>query len=411
MMQKTLIAIVLLLFCSIRITAQQTEESGSPPSASAASEEKETTVLGCLSNLSGDFVLTDASGAQYHLVGDPELGPFVGHEMSISGTTSGSDPESPITVTDAKDVLNPAAPISSFVPSGWRTSTAKEYGLSFQYPETFNLLGQTELRKESNFANSNGATSLVSVEIPASIYPGSNFRGGYFTALVNPNISNAPACYQFGYADPRLVSTKTVHSARYAQAIDGEGAAGTGYAYYYLHTYQNGLCYEFKLEAAAVNTDAYDLPCSIPLISDQNKTDLLDSFLARITFFRPAERSQSRERAHVFKPEVAAFSPSSQPANHSLQITLSWTTRGVDYVHLEFACAKGLVVTGASAYLECGSSSNRNFPPNGSATFLVSNPQGHAPIPFVVVLVPFSQGVAYPSQTKTASIPVSPDPL
>ena len=410
-MQKTLLAIVLLLFCSIRITAQQTEEPGSSPPPPPASEEKETTVLGCLSNSSGDFILTDTSGAQYHLIGDPELGPYVGHEMSISGTISGSDPESPITVTDAKDVLNPAAPISSVVPTGWRTSTNKEYGLSFQYPETFNLLGQTELRKESNFANSNGATSLASVEIPDSIYSGSNFRGGYFTALVNPNISNAPACNQFGYADPRFVSTKMVHSVRYTQAIDGEGAAGTGYAYYYLHTYQNGLCYEFKLETAAVNTGAYDLPCSIPLISDQNKTDLLDSFLARVEFFRPAAPGRSRVRAHAFKPEVTAFSPSSQPANRFLQITLSWTTKGVDYIHLEFACANGLVVTGASAYLECGSSSNRNFPPNGSATFLVSNPQGHAPIPFVVTLEPFSQGAAYPSQTKTVSIPVSPDPL
>jgi hypothetical protein len=409
-MPKALIAIALVLFCSMPVLAQQAGEPDASSSAPPQTEEKETTVLGCLSNAAGDFILSDASGSQYHLLGDPELGPLVGHEVNISGTTS-SDPDSAITVTDAQDVLNPAAPIPSFAPGEWQTSTNKAYGFNLQYPEAFRLLDQSELRKESNFANASGATSLLSVEIPDSIYPGSNFRGGYFTVLVNPEITNAPACDRFGYADPRSVSAKTVHGVKFEQAIDGEGAAGTAYAYYYLHAYQNGLCYEFKLEAAAVNTGAYDLPCSIPLISEQNKTDLLNSFLERVTFFRPADSALFKERAHALRPEVIAFNPSSEPANRSTKITVSWTTKGIDYVELEFACMNGLVVTGATAYLECGSSSNRNFPPNGSATFLVSNPQGQAPIPFVVTLEPFYRGVAYPSQSRSLSVLVSPDPL
>ena len=94
-----------------------------------------------------------------------------------------------------------------------------------------------------------------------------------------------------------------------------------------------------------------------------------------------------------------------------MEITVNWTTQGVDYVHLEFECNNNLVVTGASAYLECGSSSNRNFSPSGTVTFLVSNPKGRAPIPFVVRMEPFSHGAAVPSLNKSASVPVSPDPL
>jgi hypothetical protein len=373
---------------------------------------KETTVLGCLSNASGEFVITDASGNLFHLLGDPGLDPYLGHEVSVSGTTSVSDAGAPITVTEIKDVMNPVAPIPSFSAAGWRTSANQPYGFSFAYPETFKLLDESELRKESNFANPNGATSLVSVEIPDSIFPGSNFRSGYFTVIVNPNISNAAACSQFGYADPSSVSSGTVQGIRYWQAVDGEGAAGTAYAYYYLHTFQNGLCYEFKFEVSAVNTGAYDLPCSIALISQKNKVDLLASFLSRVRFFRPTLPSLSaRTRRHASGPRVTAFTPSTQPGDHTLEIKLAWTTEGVDYVHLQFECTNGLVVTGVADYMECGSSSNRNFSPNGSATFSVSNPKGKGPIPFVVQLEPFSNGVPYPSLSQTVRIPVVPDPM
>ena len=261
-----------------------------------------------------------------------------------------------------------------------------------------------------NFANSNGAVSLLSVEIPDEIYPGSNFRGGYFTVGVNPNIANAQACAQFGYADPQSVSSKAIHGVKYSQASEGEGAAGTAYQYSYLHAFQNNLCYEIKFEIAAANTGAYELPCSIHPISSRNKEDLLDSFLSRVTFFHPA-LPMPPQRTRTLKPAVTAFTATSRRADHSLEVTVNWSTQGVDYVHLEFECNNNLVVTGASDYLECGSSSNRNFSPSGTTTFLVSNPKGRMPIPFVVRMESFSHGAAFPGLNKSASVPVTPDPL
>jgi hypothetical protein len=418
-LQKTLLALALLLSCSMHANAQQTEEPAPPPAPAAptapandADEVKETTVLGCLANNSGEFTLTDGSGTLYRLPGDRGLLPYVGHEVSISGTAPVADAEPSINVTEVKDVLDPSAPIPNFAASEWKTATNKAYGFSVQYPATFNLLEESELRKDLNFANSNGAQSLLSVEIPDSAYPGSNFRGGYFTVAANPNIANSIACTQFGYAEPQSVSSKTVKGTKYSLAIDGEGAAGSAYQYYYLHTYQNNLCYEIKLEVAAVNTGAYDLPCSIPLVSNQNKVDVLDSFLSRIAFFHPTLASLSqRIRVGNARPAVTAFTSASRPSAHSLEVTVNWTTQGIDYVHLEFECNNNLVVTGSSAYLECGSSSNRNFSPSGSATFLVSNPKGKAAVPFVVRLEPFSRGAAVPSQNKMVSVPVTPEPL
>ena len=412
-MPRMLLAVLMLWWGAITAKAQQTEPTENPPSTEARPEPevKEATVEGCLNNTDGEFTLTDAAGNQFRLAGTGGLAPYVGHEVSIGGTVAAADPGAPISVTEVKDILNPDDPLPSFSAPSWRTSANKTYGINLSYPEDFTLLDEADLRKESNFANSNGSKSLVSVEIPDQIYPGSNFRGGYFTVMVNPNLSNAPACAQFGYADPNSVSAREVHGVKYSQAVDNEGAAGSGYTYYYLHTYQKGLCYEFKLELAAVNTGAYDLPCSIRLISEENKTSLLDSFLSRVSFFQPTVSLMGRTHGTATKPVVTELTPLSQPGEHALEIKVSWTTQGADYVQLQFECNNNLIVTGMADYMECGSSSNRNFPPNGTATFSVSNPKGIGPIPFVLSLEPFAYGVGYPTQAKSVRIPVAPGPL
>lgn len=411
-MPKTVFVVLIIWLAAITSAAQQTEPAENLPSTEAVpgQEVKETSVQGCLTSADGEFTLTDAAGNQFRLVAPAELASYVGHEVTIGGTVAG-DAGAPITVTEVKDILNPNDPLPGFSAPSWRAWTDKTYGLSLSYPEDFPLLGETELRGESNFANSNGSIGLISVEIPDRIYPGSNFRGGYFTLSVNPNISNAPACSQFGYAPTDSLSSRVVHGIRFSQAVDGEGAAGSAYTSYYLHAFQNGLCYEFRLELAAANAGAYDLPCSIRLLSGQNKTDLLDSFLGRITFFRPTVSLAGRAHGPAAKPVVTALTPTAQPGDHSLEIKVSWTTRGADYVRLQFECNPNLVVTGMADNMECGSTSTRNFPPNGSASFSVSNPKGKVPIPFVLGLEPFAYGVGHPAQARSVRIPVDPNPL
>ena len=50
---------------------------------------------GCLLGANGSYTLTDAAGTAYQLQGDTsKLSKHVGHEVQITGTTSGSSPAS-----------------------------------------------------------------------------------------------------------------------------------------------------------------------------------------------------------------------------------------------------------------------------------------------------------------------------
>ena len=128
-MQKAL-AVALLLFCPHRSLAQQAEPNETPQTAAPASEAdevQETSVLGCLNNQSGEFTLTDASGTLYRLPGDHGLEPYIGHEVSIGGTSPASAAEPTITVTEIKDILDPSAPVANFTATDWKTSNNKTY--------------------------------------------------------------------------------------------------------------------------------------------------------------------------------------------------------------------------------------------------------------------------------------------
>jgi hypothetical protein len=85
-----------LLCCGLWAFGQSTDASSTPSSSgqasSASSSGSSTTVDGCLSGSSGNYTLTDkATGTSYNLSGDTsKLSAHVGHEVKITGTTSGS---------------------------------------------------------------------------------------------------------------------------------------------------------------------------------------------------------------------------------------------------------------------------------------------------------------------------------
>ena len=111
MVQK-LMLVLTLLFATTWLLAQdpssQTSPSTSSPStsssspssssssqsgmsSSSASSSGQTSVEGCLQGSSGSYTLTDKSGTTYQLSGDTsKLAEHVGHEVSITGSTSGS---------------------------------------------------------------------------------------------------------------------------------------------------------------------------------------------------------------------------------------------------------------------------------------------------------------------------------
>ncbi|MFY9530553.1 MAG: hypothetical protein WAR24_16750 [Candidatus Acidiferrales bacterium] len=51
------------------------------------------------------------------------------------------------------------------------------------------------------------------------------------------------------------------------------------------------------------------------------------------------------------------------------------------------------------------------FDPTGSASFVLLNQLGDAsPVPFVLTVEPFLNGVGHPKQSRTITIPVTPNP-
>jgi hypothetical protein len=77
----------MLLLCTVWAMAQS-YPSGQGSKDSSSSSGK-TTVEGCLSRSDSGYTLTDKSGTTYQLTGDTsQLGPHVGHEVKIKGTTA-----------------------------------------------------------------------------------------------------------------------------------------------------------------------------------------------------------------------------------------------------------------------------------------------------------------------------------
>jgi hypothetical protein len=182
-------------------------------------------------------------------------------------------------------------------------------------------------------------------------------------------------------------------------------------SYDILHTYQNRFCYEFMFEMDAYNRGNLEDPFSVQEFSEAPNIE--STLLSGVSFFRPAAKPPAR---NIGRPEILSFSPSSGVAGHGVDnsITFSWTSRNVDYVRLQYSCAKGaVIVDDRSSGAQCGSDSSApNRSPNDSTKIIFGNSILNSPeqpsIPVTVTLVPFANGVAYPDLSKSVTITISP---
>lgn len=93
-MYKTLLFALTLALSAACLQAQDQSQSAATPSAGQTAASQ--TVEGCLQGSNGSFTLTDNSGTTYQLSGDnSKLADHVGHQVSITGSTSGASAGSP----------------------------------------------------------------------------------------------------------------------------------------------------------------------------------------------------------------------------------------------------------------------------------------------------------------------------
>jgi hypothetical protein len=90
-MTKILLLVIALVCSAAWLQAQDQYGSQSGSSQTGTASSGKTTVEGCLQSSNGTYTLTDKSGTTYQLQGDSsKLSAHVGHEVKITGTTSGS---------------------------------------------------------------------------------------------------------------------------------------------------------------------------------------------------------------------------------------------------------------------------------------------------------------------------------
>jgi hypothetical protein len=283
------------------------------------------------------------------------------------------------------------------------------YGVKFVYPSAYNFEAEHyAYLANPDFANDEGAVILGTVEMPATLYPGTNFSGGEFAVSVSPAITNIAACHQFASGAPE--STVTAKGILYSIANNGTGGMGHWQSYKILHTYQNGFCYEFMFEIDGYNRGNLEDPSSVQEFSDAPK--IQDTLLAGISFFMPAAKPPLQTAG---RPKILSFSPSSDAAGVGIHnsITFSWTSQNVDYVRLQFSCAQGAVIVADGYGAQCGSyATSPNQSPDDSKKVIFGNSNlnspEESPISVTVTLVPFANGVAYADLSKSVTITIPP---
>ncbi len=92
---------------------------------------------------------------------------------------------------------------------------------------------------------------------------------------------------------------------------------------------------------------------------------------------------------------------------------VSWKTTNADYVQIRYPCMESVfastVQSSGYGLGQCGDSTDTNLPPNGSMGLMLNNFTAN-PVDLVFTLEPFQDGIGYPKEAKTISIPVNPHP-
>jgi len=132
-----------------------------------------------------------------------------------------------------------------------------EYGVSITYPRKYGLKLGDEAQLSwpglgpvpTDFVKP-GGVMLAAVELPASLYPDTDFASAFVNVSVNHAVTS-DECAQFAFpqvsADAASAAKAKVGALEFneIESINGETPKQADAKYY--HVFQNGACYEFAL--------------------------------------------------------------------------------------------------------------------------------------------------------------------
>jgi hypothetical protein len=133
----------------------------------------------------------------------------------------------------------------------------RPYGVSFSFPRQYHLkaggvaqlIGPNLEQFQMDFVRS-GGVRLAAVELPDDSYPGTDFKSGFVTVSVNPDMTSE-MCNQFAFPERTSAvesSSKVKLGAIEFQEVETFAAPLMKQAdAKYYHVFRNGACYEFAL--------------------------------------------------------------------------------------------------------------------------------------------------------------------
>ena len=146
-----------------------------------------------------------------------------------------------------KPITPITTPISQNGTYGFQNSA---YGVSFTYPNTWtSATDASAISAMGNYGFSipSNATSLITLKVPTTAYPGTDFGGGYLNLSVSQQLS-ASQCLALNPQNSSTPGQGTVNvdGVTFNWTSEGGAAAGTETGNYSYSGYTNGNCYEFN---------------------------------------------------------------------------------------------------------------------------------------------------------------------
>ncbi|MBZ5663581.1 MAG: hypothetical protein LAO30_03170 [Acidobacteriia bacterium] len=186
------------------------------------------------------------------------------------------------------------------------TYTDPNSGVSFLYPRKFALTAGDKAQPQfavlgdasMNFVQPGGFT-VATVEMPAGLYPGTDFASGFFNVNVNRSVSEQE-CGHFAVVDSHNIDGAPVDAEKVEiGSTDMEttsnfsASAMTQSETQYYHSYENGACYEYVL---SVGTAGYGAKDGVEPVNRDEVFAKLEKILATVKI-NPVEQEKVAEQA------------------------------------------------------------------------------------------------------------------
>lgn len=172
------------------------------------------------------------------------------------------------------------------------------YGVSFDFPKHYDLRegelpdmdrGLGYLGKIPMEFSSDGGARLVTIEVPRSAHPGTDFVNAFLTVSVLPNTTEAQ-CGEFSLSndDTTQSLTRRIDGIQFRGRRESFAASMHQYSGTYLHAYVEESCYEIGYGIVTAGYGAMD---GVKKVNNQSVLQKLEKILDTITINAPTGNS------------------------------------------------------------------------------------------------------------------------